>query len=247
MGQLRKMAVPSDARSVRPLVGSRHDGDPRHRSSGEDAVCGVAADPRARVRPVSLAGRDRRHARPAEHSPGRRLRARRRDRRRDGAERRPLSRRGRRARARRARAGDASATRASSAAACARRGDRRCACRAPTPARCIRGHGRLDSRPLHCRPARTRAPRDRTRAAPGWAAAVHRTCARQLPVPRGVPGPPARAVAPLRRRLSLQPPHCGAHARLRLRCRSRRRRRGAACRRSSARSRWAGRHGKIRL
>ena len=40
--------------------------NPVHRSSGEDAVCGVAADPRAHVRPVSLAGRDRRHARPAE-------------------------------------------------------------------------------------------------------------------------------------------------------------------------------------
>ena len=38
----------------------------------------------------------------------------------------------------------------------------------------------------------------------------------KLAVPRGVPGLPARTVAPLRRRMLLQPPDRGADARLRL-------------------------------
>jgi SAM-dependent methyltransferase len=48
--------------------------------------------------------------------------------------------------------------------------------------------------------------------------------ARELAAPCGVPRPLARAVAPLRRRLPLQPPDRGADARLRLRCHSRQRR-----------------------
>src|ERR1700737_2229556 len=59
---------------------------------------------------------------------------------------------------------------------------------------------------------RTRAPRDRTRAPLGWAVAVHRTRTRELALPRGVPGQPAPTVAPLRRRLPLQPPDRGADA-----------------------------------
>ena len=53
---------------------------------------------------------------------------------------------------------------------------------------------------------RTHSERDRTRAPPGWAVAVHRTRARELAVPRGVPGQPARAVAPLRRRMRCNRP-----------------------------------------
>ena len=56
------MAAPGDARTMRPLVRSRYVGDHLHRSPGEPAVGGVAADFRPAVRPVSLAGRDRRHA-----------------------------------------------------------------------------------------------------------------------------------------------------------------------------------------
>ncbi|HTX95952.1 MAG TPA: class I SAM-dependent methyltransferase [Mycobacterium sp.] len=56
----------------------------------------MAADSRPGVRPVPLAGRDRRHAPPAKYPPGRGPLARRRDRRRDRAEHRALSRRDRR-------------------------------------------------------------------------------------------------------------------------------------------------------
>ena len=83
---------------MRPLVRSRHDTDRQHRTPSEPAVCSVAADFRPRIPPVSLAGRDRRHAPPAEHAPGRRPRARRRTRCRHRAEHRALSRRHRRAR-----------------------------------------------------------------------------------------------------------------------------------------------------
>ncbi len=120
------------------------------------------------------------------------------------------------------------------------RADRRRARGAPTAGRCVRGHRRLDARPLHRQRPRTRAARDRTRAPPGWAVAVHRTRACELAVPRGVPGQPAPAVAPLRRRLHLQPPDRGADARLRLRCRSRRRRVARHAARSSIRSWWDG-------
>ena len=139
----------------------------QHRTSGDSAVCGVAADFRPGVRPVSLAGGDRRHAPPAKRAAGQRLRAGRRDRRRTGLNiahypdeiaelvlTEP----------------DASMrrqTHAPPAAEWAHRADRRRACGAPTARRCVSGHRRLDACPLHRRRPRTHSGRDRTRAPPG--------------------------------------------------------------------------------
>ena len=77
--------------------------------------------------------------------------------------------------------------------------------------------------------------RDSTRTPPRRAVAVPRTRARELAVPRGVPGLPVPSVAWLRRRVLLQPPDRGPHARQRVYCRSRRQRVARyACHRPSA-------------
>ena len=76
-------------------------------------------------------------------------------------------------------AGDAPKTRASPAAARARRADRRRACGAPTAGRCVGGHRRLDARPLHRhRPRSALCARSHACSARTGSCCSSNTCAR---------------------------------------------------------------------
>jgi len=98
--------------------------------------------------------------------------------------------------------------------AAARRSPSRPRSRSGSSASCCTGPIRTArrSRPPTSR-RRGRASRDRRRAPTGRAAALHRARPCELPLPRDVPGPSVRAVAPVRRRLPVQPSDRGADAR----------------------------------
>ncbi len=194
----------------------RHDRHSRRRASGEPTVSGVDANLRPGVQPVSLAGRDRRHAQPASHAAGQRPRAGRRDRCWNRAERRALPRRARRTRPHRARRGDAAKAHAH---ACSEQGASRRFVDAPAE-RLPFADASVDtvvSTLVLCTvpdPERTLGEIARVLRPDGQLLFVEHVRAK-LAVPRGVPGLPVPSVARLRRRVLLQSPDRRTNARLR--------------------------------